>query len=117
MATIIYPSLDAYEAAREGREIPKHEDALSRFYVVGEFWTGQIAIDDAGDHAGKPRPLTQKVHSFHEAREAARKGWRPLKDRSGESGLPGKVQGMLRDLAGAPAPANPAPTKKGQSGS
>ena len=92
----IFESLDAFLAATEPgfKASGAAPDPLERFHVVAEFWTGRIGIQPDG----RALPETVFIASTFEAKQAARKGWRPFRDSGGACALPPKVVSLFADF-------------------
>lgn len=118
----IFESLDAFRAATEPgfRKGARSPDPLERFHVTGPFWNGRIHVQPDG----RALPEVVTLKSLVEAKQKARAGWLPLRDRDGQCPLPAKIRelfaaffkdGKQHDGTAAPAaivdvfPEKPAP--------
>ena len=102
---IVYESIDAFHYAKDKtRKRPVAPEPLEGFRVHGWSFTGQILEDAAA--GSLPLPMTVKITSDPEAKQSARKGWRPLLDRDGKCGVSDEIRALFAAFyAGKDTPA------------
>ena len=93
MPRIIHESIEAFKASRDPAfKGARPSDPLAKYFVLGDWWNGRV-LEDTDPPAVLPEIVS--IASEPDARQAARKGWRPFYDTVGQVAVPDDVVALL----------------------